>query len=437
MESYASASPMGGTSWAAALRPEPSLRARRRRALAALAVVAGVVCLLVLPPLYGLAAFHGDLASVLRPEVIGHLATICLANLAVAIGALRSRGRLDQRLAALLRLTLFAHGGLALGILVLRLFYSIPMMALGVAGSLALGSIAIYARGRIVRPRIGVLGPWHAIYDDPHGDYVRLEPTSQTLEDLDLVLLTFGPRGAPWVEPLIRKALLRGLRVRHVAEYLEEARGACDLDHFEIDQISRDGFAIYRRAKRALDLTLVLLSFPLALPILALAALGVLLTMGPPVLYLQPRIGLGGRVFSMPKLRTMRARDGIEESRATTRRDERVTPFGRILRRFRIDELPQLANVLRGEMSVIGPRPEWAPLAEEFERLEPKYALRHLVRPGITGWAQVRSGPAADLAETRIKLAYDLFYLKHMSFALDLQILWRTSWTLLAGGGAR
>jgi lipopolysaccharide/colanic/teichoic acid biosynthesis glycosyltransferase len=114
-----------------------------------------------------------------------------------------------------------------------------------------------------------------------------------------------------------------------------------------------------------------------------------------------------------------------------------VTPLGRILRRFRIDELPQLANVLRGEMSVIGPRPEWEPLAEAFERQEPKYAVRRLVRPGITGWAQVRAGPAADLAETRVKLAYDLFYLKNMSFALDLQILWRTGWTLLVGGGAR
>lgn len=436
MDICASARPVGVTPRVGELTPEPSLRVRRRRALAALATAAGAVCLIVLPPLYFLAAFHGDVASALQPDVIAHLSTICVANLVVSVGALRSRGRLDQRLAALFRLTLFAHGGLALCILVLRLFYSVPVMALGVGGSVALGSIGIYARGRIVRPRIGVLGPWHPIYDDPRVDCVRLEPTSQTLGDLDLLLLTFRARGAPWVEPLVQKALLRGLRVRHVAEYLEEARGACDLAHFEIDQISSGGFVVYRRAKRALDLTLVLFSLPVALPILIVAAAGVLLTMGRPVLYVQPRIGLGGRTFSMPKLRTMRS-GGDAESRATSPRDERVTPLGRILRRFRIDELPQLANVLRGEMSMIGPRPEWAPLAEDFERQEPKYALRHFVRPGITGWAQVRAGPAADLAETRVKLAYDLFYLKNMSFALDLQILWRTSWTLLAGGGAR
>ncbi|HEX4742886.1 MAG TPA: sugar transferase [Caulobacteraceae bacterium] len=437
MDISANACPVGVTPQAGELTPEPSLRVRRRRALAALATAAGAVCLFVLPPLYFLSAFHGGLASGLQPDVIAHLATICVANLVVAVGALRSRGRLDQRLAALFRLTLFTHGGVALCILVLRLFYSVPLMALGVGGSVALGSIAIYARGRIVRPRIGVLGPWHPIYDDLRVDCVRLEPTSQTLGDLDLLLLTFRASGAPWVEPLVQKALLRGLRVRHVAEYLEEARGACDLAHFEIDQVSGGGFVVYRRAKRALDLTLVLIFLPAALPILILAALGVLLTMGWPMFYIQPRIGLGGRPFSMPKLRTMRTGGDDADSRATSPRDERVTPLGRILRRFRIDELPQLANVLRGEMSMIGPRPEWAPLAEDFERQEPKYALRHLVRPGITGWAQVRAGPAADLAETRVKLAYDLFYLKHMSFALDLQILWRTSWTLLAGGGAR
>jgi lipopolysaccharide/colanic/teichoic acid biosynthesis glycosyltransferase len=437
MEIYASASPVAGTRPSVQLAAEPSLPLRRRRALAALAMAAGVVCLLVLPPFYVLAAFQADLAAALQPEVIEHLAMICAANLVVAVGALRSRGRLDQRLAALLRLTLFAHGGLALGILVLRLFYSVPLMALGVGGSVALGSVAIYARGRIVRLRIGVLGPWHPIYDEPSVDCVRLEPTSQALGDLDLVLLTFGARGAPWIQPLTQKALLRGLRVRHAAEYLEEARGACDLAHFDVDQISGDGFVVYRRAKRALDLALVVLALPLVLPILALAALGVLLTMGRPVLYVQPRIGLGGRAFPMVKLRTMRSGGDIAESRATIPGDGRVTPLGRILRRFRIDELPQLANVLRGEMSVIGPRPEWEPLAEAFERQEPKYAVRRLVRPGITGWAQVRAGPAADLAETRVKLAYDLFYLKNMSFALDLQILWRTGWTLLAGGGAR
>ncbi|HEY2048167.1 MAG TPA: sugar transferase [Caulobacteraceae bacterium] len=210
-----------------------------------------------------------------------------------------------------------------------------------------------------------------------------------------------------------------------------------DLDKFDINQISTSRIVGYPRVKRAVDLFLVAVSFPLALLILAIAALGIRLTMGSPVLYFQPRVGLGGRVFQMVKLRTMWPDVDGAEYRVTTPDDPRVTPLGRILRPFRIDEIPQLWNVVRGDMSLIGPRPEWTEQAEEFERQEPKYALRNLVRPGITGWAQVHAGPTSDLPGARVKLAYDLFYIKHMSFALDLEILWRTGWTLLASGGAR
>jgi lipopolysaccharide/colanic/teichoic acid biosynthesis glycosyltransferase len=421
----------------AAMASGPSLRARRLRALAAVAVAAGAACLLVLPPLYAWIALGSDLTPALEPELFAHVAMICLMNLVAAVGALRLRGRLDQQLTSLFGQVLIFHGALALLVLAARFYDSGLLMTLGLAISLLLGAVAIYARGRIVRLRIGVLGPGHAIFDDPRFDCVRLESPAPSLHDLDLVLLTHGPGGAPTADPLFQSVMARDLRVRHVAVFLEEVGGACDLDHFEVDHISRNGVCVYRRAKRVLDLVIVLVSLPLTVPIATLAALGVLLTMGWPVFYCQPRVGLGGRVFAMAKLRTMRQTPATAEARATVVHDARVTPFGRVLRRLRIDELPQLVNVLRGEMSVIGPRPEWTLLAEAFERQEPKYALRHLVRPGITGWAQVRTGPAADLAETRVKLAYDLFYLKNMSLALDLQILWRTVWTLLAGGGAR
>ena len=122
---------------------------------------------------------------------------------------------------------------------------------------------------------------------------------------------------------------------------------------------------------------------------------------------------------------------------STVERDLRVSSVGRVLRRFRVDELPQLLNVLRGDMSIIGPRPEWTLLSEKYSQELPVYTYRHLVRPGITGWAQVRSGYASDLAETRTKVGYDLFYIKNLSFSLDIQILVRTVWTLISGGGAR
>jgi lipopolysaccharide/colanic/teichoic acid biosynthesis glycosyltransferase len=139
----------------------------------------------------------------------------------------------------------------------------------------------------------------------------------------------------------------------------------------------------------------------------------------------------------MLKLRTMRAAAPSDAVIATTRQDPRITPFGRWLRRFRIDELPQLWNVLVGDMSLIGPRPEQPALAERYARDVPAFAYRQLVRPGITGWAQVRAGYAADLEETKIKLAYDLFYLKNFTLGLDLRILIRTVWTLISGAGVR
>ena len=122
---------------------------------------------------------------------------------------------------------------------------------------------------------------------------------------------------------------------------------------------------------------------------------------------------------------------------ATSHGDARITKFGAFLRRFRVDELPQLWNVLIGDMSLIGPRPEQPGLTRDYIGQMPAFAYRHLVRPGITGWAQVRAGYAANLEETRIKLSYDLFYVKNFSLALDLHVIIRTFWTIASGSGVR
>ena len=139
----------------------------------------------------------------------------------------------------------------------------------------------------------------------------------------------------------------------------------------------------------------------------------------------------------MYKLRTMRAPRPEDGEIATNKNDVRITYFGALLRRFRIDELPQLWNILIGDMSLIGPRPEQPGLTKQYIDAMPAFAYRHLVRPGITGWAQVRAGYAANLEETRVKLAYDLFYVKNFSLILDLQIILRTFWTIVSGSGVR
>jgi lipopolysaccharide/colanic/teichoic acid biosynthesis glycosyltransferase len=173
--------------------------------------------------------------------------------------------------------------------------------------------------------------------------------------------------------------------------------------------------------KRGIDIAFVLLAGPAVLIVVALAALGILLCMGRPIFYVQRRIGYKGLVFSIWKLRTM-VPMAEKVGAATAINDCRITPLGHFLRNTHIDELPQLWNILRGEMTLIGPRPEQVPLVEGYRKNLPYYDLRHFVRPGLSGWAQVRSGYAETVQETRLKLEYDLYYLLHQGPTLDLLI---------------
>jgi len=190
--------------------------------------------------------------------------------------------------------------------------------------------------------------------------------------------------------------------------------------------------------KRLLDVVLGTLGLMIGLPILALVALAVRLTSSGPVFYHQRRVGLHGRIFTVHKFRTMR-----EDAEAKTgpvwaskKGDPRVTPIGRFLRRSRLDELPQLWNVLKGEMSVVGPRPERPEFVTDLTRDIPYYGQRHVVRPGLTGWAQVRYTYGASAEDALQKLQYDLYYIKNLSIALDLYIIFETIRTVILRKGA-
>jgi lipopolysaccharide/colanic/teichoic acid biosynthesis glycosyltransferase len=189
-------------------------------------------------------------------------------------------------------------------------------------------------------------------------------------------------------------------------------------------------------AKRTFDLAAVASAAPFALLIVAVAALLILVTCGRPILFVQERVGYCGRVFRILKLRTM-SNAPASMPMATAEQDNRITALGHFLRLYRIDELPQLINVLKGEMSLIGPRPEQQPLVEKYRLSMPLYDNRHLVKPGITGLAQVMYGYAGDEEQTRIKLRYDLYYVSNMSLLLDAKIVVRTVWTVLGAKGAR
>ena len=418
--------------------PDAGSRGGGSAAALALTLATLVVSFWIMPAVYGLVAFHGAVAPLAKPSVLQHVLFNCSANAVVMLSAISLTGRLDQKLSLVFKRVLLAHGTLAFLTLVSRHYYSIPMLLTGVAASAALGVAVMYARHRAGgRTQIGVLGPWQPSLAQTGVVFDHIDDPRADLRRYDLIVVTFVDGLSPeWTQTLSR-ALLAGKRVRHAAEYLEEARGVVSIEHFTLDHLPERGLTSYRFRKRLLDIAVVIATLPITLPVLAIASLIVLAAMGWPVFFVQARVGQGGREYSMAKLRSMRPPRPVEVGSATLEGDARITPLGGWLRRFHIDELPQLWNVLVGDMSIVGPRPEQPGLAQAYERAIPAFTYRQLVRPGITGWAQVRAPYAADLAETQVKLGYDLFYLKNFSFALDLQIMMRTFGTVLGGGGVR
>ena len=227
-----------------------------------------------------------------------------------------------------------------------------------------------------------------------------------------------------------------------MAQLYEETLGRVPIEHVEPSWLLTNFFDVARfrdtspLAKRFLDIGV---AGSLAIVGLALApfiALAVLVDGGPPVLYRQQRLGRGGRLFHIAKFRTM---TNEAESDGTARwsipDDPRVTRVGRLLRRTRLDELPNLLAVLRGEMSMVGPRPERPEFVEQLEREVPFYRARAIVRPGLTGWAQVNWPYGDSVRDAAVKLEYDLYYIKHQSIWFDALILLRTVGTMLRLGG--
>ena len=196
-------------------------------------------------------------------------------------------------------------------------------------------------------------------------------------------------------------------------------------------QIARE--PVFERLKRLSDILLAFLGLVLAVPLLPLAALAIWLEDRGPVFFRQPRVGRNRVLFDILKLRTMRANSGGDTY--TRAGDQRITRIGRFLRATRLDEVPQLWNVLTGDMSLIGPRAEWVRLVEDYEKKIPCYHFRHLVKPGITGWAQVNYDYGENIEDTLRKLEYDLYYIRYFSFVLDASIVLKTIHIMLFGKG--
>ena len=257
----------------------------------------------------------------------------------------------------------------------------------------------------------------------------------------DLVIAVTGAiQGATF--QTILDAQERGVDVTRMPILYEEMTGRVPIHHLESDWIIRsfvDGLRVsgfYDLAKRLVDILggfAGLFLFAIGFPFLGLA---VAIDSGFPILYSQPRLGRGGLKFTIYKFRTMyQGAEAENGARPTSENDPRVTRVGRFLRKTRLDELPQFWNVLRGEMSLVGPRAEIPELVAEYQKQIPFYRARLLVKPGLTGWAQINYGYVASVKETAVKLEYDLYYIKHRTFMMDFQIILRTIGTVFRRTG--
>jgi len=266
-------------------------------------------------------------------------------------------------------------------------------------------------------------------------------PSIARARDVDRVVVSLSDaRGKLPMQKLLEMKL-EGVSFDHLASVYEEYTGKIAVENLRPSWlIFSSGF---RRApwqsalKRAIDIPTAIVGLSIGLPVFVLIALAVKLTSHGPFLYRQRRVGQHGRVFTVHKFRSMR-----HDAEAATgpvwagANDDRVTPVGRVLRRTRLDELPQLWNVLIGDMSLVGPRPERPEFVQQLTEQIPFYGQRHTIRPGLTGWAQIRYTYGASVEDALEKLQYDLFYIKNCSLALDLFIIFATVKTVILSKGA-
>jgi lipopolysaccharide/colanic/teichoic acid biosynthesis glycosyltransferase len=255
---------------------------------------------------------------------------------------------------------------------------------------------------------------------------------------------------AEW-ERFIAEKALQGISVFHSKQVQEMLTGKVDIEH-----LSENNFGSllpqmdYLRFRQAIDFVATIILSPILLLIMTVVGMIILATSGRPVFFGQDRVGYRGALFTAYKFRTM-ANPVADDSGSgdinsvdnkinlamTDKDDKRITQFGAILRKYRIDELPQALNILKGQMSWIGPRPEALALSQWYQEKLPFYSYRHVVKPGITGWAQINQGHVIHSDQVLEKLHYDFFYIKHLSAWLDFLIMWRTVKVVLFGIGAK
>lgn len=332
-----------------------------------------------------------------------------------------------------------SYGAIALVFFFLRLDYSRYQFIVSFAAAITWFYFIYFLTSRLAQPRLAIIpgGEDDRLFEIEGAEWARLKEPTENFQQFDGVVADLRADLPSHWERFIAASVLAGWPVFHVKQVVESLTGRVSIEH-----LSENSFGsvlpslLYLRLKRLVDCAAAAVLLPIILPVIALSALMVKIDSKGPMFFLQQRMGYRGRMFTMIKLRSMRI-DMPADQLFTAANDPRITTLGRFFRKYRIDELPQIFNVLKGDMSWIGPRPEAVKLASWYEESIPFYAYRHAVRPGITGWAQVSQGNVAEIEAATTKLQYDFYYIKYFSPWLDLLIVLRTIKTILTGFGSR
>lgn len=264
--------------------------------------------------------------------------------------------------------------------------------------------------------------------------------------DVDAIVADLHVDHAPAWDAQITRFVLSGIPVYHLRQALEQISGRVEIHHLSENTLgSLNPNDVYLKIKALADGVIATMLLVVLSPLILLVSAAVRLDSPGPALFRQRRIGYRGQPFTVYKIRTMHMQsasdaasdDHARQAAMTKAGDPRITRLGGFLRRSRLDELPQLINIVKGEMSLIGPRPEAETLSKWYEKEIPFYHYRHLIKPGVTGWAQINQGHVTDVADVQEKLHLDFYYVKNFSFWLDILIAVRTSRTMMTGHGAR
>ena len=315
--------------------------------------------------------------------------------------------------------------------------YSRPYLIIGISTSIITSYLDFL---KSIRQQIRLayipVGEAVSLASIPDIDWVKMDKINHLPPEIDGIVADLHARelSGEW-QRFLAQCVLLDIPVLNLHQVEESLTGRIKIHHmYENNFGSLMPSKPYIHFKQFVDSLASLLMLPLVLPVLALAAIAIKLDDGGSIFYSQQRVGYRGRLFNIYKLRTMKENAPTD---TTASGDSRITRIGHFLRKTRIDELPQLLNVLKCEMSLIGPRAEYKKFADELERHLPFYQYRHIVKPGITGWAQVMQGYATGPEETRIKLEHDFYYIKNFSLSLDVLIAFKTVRTIFTGSGAR